>query len=557
MDSNCPVPNFSDLQQLVEANLQCRLCSLRHQATNVVAGVGRADADIVVIGEAPGAEEDESGLPFVGQAGKLLDSILEEAGVSRDDLYIHNVLSCRPPDNKFPIDNDAPDICRRWPLAEIEAIKPVLVVLLGSRATEFILGETGRLGGKIGQYRELVTPCGYCCKAIIMYHPSYLLRQGCKPGDDIFVKTVDLWKGIKKSIPDLISANSRDGELPADRVLNIFGDELSLISDPLVRDWCIAAWANAPEYAFHAAASISGKYHPQFALGEAGLIRHTKAVVYVVRRWAELLGLSSQTTNCVIAGALLHDIIKYGDTYGEKSERSYDQYNRHPEISAEHILLHKPESVDGIVSDVVTSLVRRHMGQWGAEPPVAQIEKLLHLADMLVSDRALCLDIFSAEDFDNEADYERSMLPERNVDVMVARKSTAEWFEKTFRAELSKLNCHQSDFVKKVWGRAGNVSVWDILLAKKLSMLSLRVFDLLPESSRPVLLAAALVHAHRANIADGDSTNEVADVINTLFPEDAKYDDLTLYPPQRMMFLLSNIASDPVWDYRIDERVFA
>lgn len=541
------------LEGIQQANSQCTLCRLRQQAERVVVGEGPPDADVMVIGEAPGADEDEAGRPFVGQAGQLLNSILSEAGVDREDLYVHNVLSCRPPNNSFPDGEDPPDICKRWPLSEIEAVRPAVVVLLGKRATEHILGETGRLRDKIGVFKDLVTPNGYECKAVVMYHPSYLLRRGESVGDENFDESVGIWSDIQSKLPALVEEGG--GDVDVDK---LFGRELGLISDPAIRAWCERAWASAPPYAHKAPASISGKYHPEFSLGERGLVRHTRAVVYVIRKWCEHIECSEVQRDCLVAAALMHDIIKYGDTYGEKSDRSYQQYKQHPSISADYVSDMMPPGVDEDISGCIDALIRTHMGQWGAAPPESKWEKLLHLADMLTSSRELCLDIFTGADFLNEDDQKRADLPPRDIDVTIARKATPEWFSRVFRSELAGLSKEMKDWLQRLWGRVGNVSVWDVLLAKQLHMLADRTSDLLPCATLPVLTAAAIAQPQHDKIVVSDQEEDglVGDVVTTLVDLDSDvYEQLSFYPPQRLMFLLLILASDPAWDYRIDEGV--
>jgi DNA polymerase len=512
----------------------------------------------MVIGEAPGATEDEQGLPFVGQAGEVLDSIFEEAGVEREELYIHNVLSCRPPDNSFPDGEEPPDICKRWPLAEIEAIRPAVVVLLGKRATEHILGETGTLKSKIGEFKTLVTPNGYECQAVVMYHPSYLLRRGEGVGDENFDKAVSVWADIKSKLPALVD-DTEGQEFSVVDIQEFFGRELGWISDPVIRKWCVKAWLAAPDYAYTAPASMSGKYHPAFALGERGLVRHTRAVAYAVHRWCGRIGCSAVETDCMVAAALMHDVVKYGDTYGDRSDRSYKQYQRHASISADHVATHRPPGVDDDAAACVESLVRTHMGQWGSTPPSSKWEKLLHLADMLTSSRELCLDIFTELDFAEEADKKAAMLPPREIDVTIARKATPEWFRDTFGSDLTGLSDDLRNWLQRLWGRVGNVSVWDVLLAKKLYMLVDRILDILPDKMHPALRGAALAQPQHDKIVAEDRQQDgiVHDVVGTVMDVDSvDYGELSFYPPQRLLFLLYVLASDPAWDYRIDEGVF-
>ena len=111
------------LKGVYEEARGCTRCPLHQTRTNVVFGAGNADADLMFIGEAPGANEDRMGLPFVGQAGKLLDKLLGEIGFEREEVWICNVLKCRPPDNRDPHPNEI-EACREYLLRQVELIEP-------------------------------------------------------------------------------------------------------------------------------------------------------------------------------------------------------------------------------------------------------------------------------------------------------------------------------------------------------------------------------------------------------------------------------------------------
>ena len=119
----------------------CVRCPQLAQARqSVVFGAGNADADLMFVGEAPGANEDRLGLPFVGQAGKLLDRLLEEIGLAREDVFIHNVLCCRPPGNRDPLPVEIEN-CQGWLLEKIRLVEPRVVCTLGNFATKLLRGE--------------------------------------------------------------------------------------------------------------------------------------------------------------------------------------------------------------------------------------------------------------------------------------------------------------------------------------------------------------------------------------------------------------------------------
>lgn len=150
----------------------CTACDLAETRTQVVFGVGAFDADILLVGEAPGKNEDLQGEPFVGAAGKLLDRLLTEIGVDREDVYIANVLKCRPPGNRDPRPNEI-DSCKGYLRAQIELIDPKVVMTLGNFATKLLLrrdvGIT-RLRGQIYPWwRRHLVPT---------FHPAAALRGG-------------------------------------------------------------------------------------------------------------------------------------------------------------------------------------------------------------------------------------------------------------------------------------------------------------------------------------------------------------------------------------------
>ena len=155
----------------------CHDCILGNTRNNVVFSDGNPEtARIVLIGEAPGETEDETGTPFVGRAGKLLNDFLAEAGISRqDDLYIINTVKCRPPENRNPLP-DEKSACWEYLKAQIDIIKPKIILLCGNVAVQLILGEVGgitKIRGKWFQGGEIV----YGAKLMPIFHPSYLLRN--------------------------------------------------------------------------------------------------------------------------------------------------------------------------------------------------------------------------------------------------------------------------------------------------------------------------------------------------------------------------------------------
>lgn len=165
--------DITSWQILYDEIQACECCPLCKSRTNAVFGVGNPNADLLVIGEAPGANEDLKGEPFVGRAGMLLNSMLLAIGLKRQDIYIANILKCRPPNNRDP----APDevaLCTPYLLKQIALIKPKIILAVGRIAAHFLLNtdeSMARLRGKHYTYGPDRTPL------LITYHPAYLLRS--------------------------------------------------------------------------------------------------------------------------------------------------------------------------------------------------------------------------------------------------------------------------------------------------------------------------------------------------------------------------------------------
>ena len=158
---------------------KCKGCALASTRSNVVFADGNPDsAKIVLIGEAPGEMEDETGRPFVGRAGQLLDEFLKDAGISRDnDVYIINTVKCRPPENRVPTD-DEKAACRKFLEAQIDIINPKAIILCGATAMKsFLTLDKKQTISKVrGQWVDVVVD-GKNYKAMTIFHPSYLLRN--------------------------------------------------------------------------------------------------------------------------------------------------------------------------------------------------------------------------------------------------------------------------------------------------------------------------------------------------------------------------------------------
>jgi DNA polymerase len=171
-----------DWDALREAVAACTHCALCESRTQTVFGVGNRDADWMIIGEAPGAEEDRRGEPFVGRAGKLLDEMLRAVGQDRERAFIANILKCRPPNNRDPKPEESA-ACRSYLERQIELVQPKIILAVGRIAAQLLL-ETdvpvGRLRGSKHHLGEV--------PLVVTYHPAYLLRsptQKRKSWDDL------------------------------------------------------------------------------------------------------------------------------------------------------------------------------------------------------------------------------------------------------------------------------------------------------------------------------------------------------------------------------------
>jgi len=163
-----------ELEELKEEVYRCKKCPLHLQKTNYVFGSGNPYAKVMFVGEAPGADEDREGLPFVGRAGKLLTQLLKEIGLDREkDVYIANVLKCRPPGNRDPLPTEI-RACSPYLVKQIKIIKPKLLVALGRFAAYFLSGRDkvplSKLRGKL--HESVFGP-----RLLVTYHPAAILRN--------------------------------------------------------------------------------------------------------------------------------------------------------------------------------------------------------------------------------------------------------------------------------------------------------------------------------------------------------------------------------------------
>lgn len=158
-------------QQLAQDVSSCAKCELHTSRTQTVFGAGNKNADLLIIGEAPGRDEDVQGEPFVGRAGQLLNAMLAAIGFQRDQVYIANILKCRPPNNRDPKPEEA-DACNSWLQQQIELIQPGVVLALGRIAAHSLLNTDQSLGALRGKQHDYAG-----IPLIVSYHPAYLLRK--------------------------------------------------------------------------------------------------------------------------------------------------------------------------------------------------------------------------------------------------------------------------------------------------------------------------------------------------------------------------------------------
>ncbi len=163
-------PDWTALQANVSA---CTQCTLHKTRTQTVFGVGSHTADWMIVGEAPGAEEDRRGGPCVGRAGKLLDEMLRAIGLARETVYIANILKCRPPNNRDPANEEA-DSCRHFLERQIELVAPRVIIAVGRIAAQRLLQTDAPLG-RLRQQKHYLPDRQI--PVVVTYHPAYLLRS--------------------------------------------------------------------------------------------------------------------------------------------------------------------------------------------------------------------------------------------------------------------------------------------------------------------------------------------------------------------------------------------
>jgi len=179
---------------------ECTRCKLHKHRHTIVFGDGNPKADLVFVGEGPGADEDAQGLPFVGRAGKLLTQMIEAMGLQRKDVYICNVVKCRPPENRTP-EEDEVSTCSPYLQRQLDVISPKVIVCLGAVAAKTLLKTNRGISQFRGQWLDYRTS-----KLMATYHPAYLLRNPNAKGE--------VWKDLQKVMAEL-GLEPRKGKSPA------------------------------------------------------------------------------------------------------------------------------------------------------------------------------------------------------------------------------------------------------------------------------------------------------------------------------------------------------
>ncbi|HOE67170.1 MAG TPA: uracil-DNA glycosylase [Candidatus Hydrogenedentes bacterium] len=189
-----PAEAAAELAALEQTVAACTQCALHKTRTQTVFSDGNPAARLVFVGEAPGADEDQQGIPFVGKAGQLLTAIIEKGmGLRRSDVYICNVLKCRPPDNRDPLPEEA-ELCEPYLMRQIELVKPRAICVLGRHAVRSLLRTEEGIGKLRGRWHFYMG-----IPVRVTYHPSYLLRN---PGDKrkVWMDVLEVMKVYKGEI---------------------------------------------------------------------------------------------------------------------------------------------------------------------------------------------------------------------------------------------------------------------------------------------------------------------------------------------------------------------
>jgi uracil-DNA glycosylase len=201
-----------NLEQVGQTCSTCTTCKLSATRNKVVFGEGNPKARLMIIGEAPGQEEDRTGKPFVGLAGQLLEQILNAVGIARDEVFIANVIKCRPPNNRNPEPTEI-SACEPWLLEQIRFIQPQIIITLGNVPTQWATGTSlgiTKTRGQWTEFKKLSTPI----PLLPMFHPAYLLRNAIRTtGGPKWLTWQDI-KAIKAALEKLPDKKDIQLEVP-------------------------------------------------------------------------------------------------------------------------------------------------------------------------------------------------------------------------------------------------------------------------------------------------------------------------------------------------------
>jgi DNA polymerase len=202
------------LKAVYEEARNCIRCPLHQTRTNVVFGAGDANADLMFVGEAPGATEDRIGLPFVGQAGKLLDKLLAEIGMERSEVWICNVLKCRPPDNRDPHPNEI-EACQDYLRRQVDLIEPTVICTLGNFSTKLLRADTTGISRLHGQQEvRIVGP--RAVRLYPLYHPAAALYTP---------SMLEALRADFQRIPELLAMGPPEQPVPVDEMPELEDEE--------------------------------------------------------------------------------------------------------------------------------------------------------------------------------------------------------------------------------------------------------------------------------------------------------------------------------------------
>ena len=180
---------YDNWEELEQSIVNCKKCKLCQNRTNIVFGTGNKNAELMFIGEGPGADEDKEGIPFVGKAGKLMNEAFKGLGINREEVYIANIVKCRPPQNRVPEEDEATN-CLNYLRNQVILVKPKIIVLLGSTALKNILGKEYGITNARGKWIEKKG-----IKYMPTWHPAALLRDENKK--------IEFWNDLKQVIQEL------------------------------------------------------------------------------------------------------------------------------------------------------------------------------------------------------------------------------------------------------------------------------------------------------------------------------------------------------------------